>query len=188
MEDLTTILRRINTGDDSAYAELLPRVYKELRDMARRQMANERNGHTLSATALVHEAYLKLAGNRDVDWRDRAHFYGAAAESMRRILIDLARRRKRSKRGGDRIRIPLSAVTLATGDDASNLLVLNEALTRLGEVDERMARVVTLRFFAGLDVEETAQALGVSRRTVKREWACARAWLYRELGGSGEAP
>ena len=179
--DLTTILQAISSGDRQAYDQLLPRVYDELRGIASQRMAGEREGHTLSATALVHETYLKLLGNEKIEWRDRSHFYAAAAESMRRILIDLARKKRSPKHGGDRQRIPLAHLNLEFPATSDALLVLDGALSRLRDFDERMHSIVLLRFFSGLSLQETADALGVGLRTVKRDWTCARAWLYREI-------
>ena len=188
---VTRILHRAEAGDRAAANELLPLVYEQLRCMARQHMAQERADHTLQATALIHEVYLKLVGNREIQWTSRAHFYSAAAEAMRRILVDHAmrrilvdhaRKRGRSKRGGDRLRVPLKSVDLAVQQNSSEILALDQALQRLQREDERMHNVVMLRFFAGLSVEDTASAMDVSSRTVKREWTFARAWLYRVLG------
>jgi RNA polymerase sigma factor (TIGR02999 family) len=161
---------------------LLPLVYGELRTLARAQLRNERPDHTLEPTALVHEAYLRLIGAAAPPWSDRQHFFRAAAEAMRRILIEHARKRGRVKRGGPgRLRVDLSGVNLASADDADSLLALDDAFRRLEQQDPEAADVVRLRFFAGLSVAETAQATGRSERTVKREWAFARAWLYDAL-------
>jgi RNA polymerase sigma factor (TIGR02999 family) len=145
-------------------------------------MADERPDHTLQATALVHEAYLRLVGSHEVAWENRAHFYVAAAEAMRRILIEHARKRGRIKRGGDRARVPLNTVYLAEKAYPEEIMSVDSAIRRLEERDSRMARIVRLRFFAGLSTEEIAETLGLSDRTVRREWALARAWLHRELG------
>jgi RNA polymerase sigma factor (TIGR02999 family) len=179
---LTEILRRMAAGEANAETELLPRVYAQLQRIAQRRMAGERAGHSLQATELVHEAYVHLAGNQHIEWRDRAHFFGAAAEAMRRILVDHARKRARQKRGGAAERVPLNVVDLARDDDPDQILALDAALTRLDMLDRGLAEVVRLRFLAGLSVEETAQALAVSTATVKRDWAVARAWLYRAIG------
>jgi RNA polymerase sigma factor (TIGR02999 family) len=167
---------------------LLPRVYEELRRIAHRQLGGERPGHTLSTTAVVHEAYLRLADQRDTQWVDRAQFFALAARTMRRILIDYARRHHAARRGGvHRVAIPLDdlelagAPELAVADRADWLLALDEALARLALMDERLARVVECRFFAGLSEDETAEALGISPRTVGRDWQVARGWLYQEL-------
>lgn len=168
---------RIHSSDT-----LLPLVYEQLRRTAQQRMAQERPGHTLTATALVHEAYARLIGDEGVRWDGRGHFFAAAAEAMRRILIEHARSRGRVKRGGDRERVPLSVVDLAEESDPERIMALDGAIRRLGEQDGRLAEIVRLRFYAGLSVEETASALGVSDRTVKRDWAFARAWLHKELG------
>lgn len=180
--DITRLLEAAGDGDPRAAQELLPLVYDQLRKSAQLQMAGERPEHTLQATALVHEAYLRLVGSRRIAFESRAHFYVAAAESMRRILIDHARKRARIKRGGDQERMPLSAAYLAEQADPEEILSVDEAIQRLAKRDQRMAEIVRLRFFAGLSVDETARALGLSARSVRREWALARAWLHRELG------
>ena len=161
--------------------ELAPLVYEELRQLAHRYMRSERSDHTLQATALVNEAYMKLIGDGEVSWRDRGHFYAAAAEAMRRILIDHARRRDAEKRGGQRSRVPLNVCDLAANDDPAQIMALDRALMRLDGEDAAGAEIVRLRFFAGLTVEQAAAALGVSERTVKREWTYARARLFRLL-------
>ena len=161
---------------------LLPLVYEKLRAIAAHRMAGERKDHTLQATALVHEAYLKLVDGAELDWSGKAHFYAAAAQAMRRILVDHARARGRRKRGGRRGKVPLDAVDLAVHDDPAEILSVDEAVRRLEKRDRRLAEVVHLRFFAGLSEEETAGALGVSARTVRRDWVLARAWLQREIG------
>jgi RNA polymerase sigma-70 factor, ECF subfamily len=181
MQDVTALLRKAAAGDASVAAELVPLVYDELRRLAAHLMARERPGHTLQTTALVHEAYLRLAQQRHAGWNSRAHFYGAAAGIMRRILVDHARARRTVKRGGDAPRVPLEDATSWLDEQPDDLLRLDAALTRLGERSPRQVRVVELRFFAGLDVEETAEALAVSSKTVKRDWSVARAWLHREL-------
>ena len=168
-------------GDASAADDLLPLVYQQLRALAASQMATERPGHTLQATALVHEAFMRLAGPREISWQNQAHFYAAAAEAMRRILVDHARRKKRKKRGGSRQRLMLNVLDLAASDNSEEILALDEALHRLETQEPDAANVVRLRFFAGLSVDQTAEALGLSPRTVDRRWKFARAWLYREL-------
>ena len=168
----------------SGLDELIPLVYDELRRIARAQLRNERADHSLAATALVHEAYLRLAGDGRAPWRDRRLFFTAAAEAMRRILIEHARSRGRVKRGGPegaRRRVELNSVDLAREDDLEDLVALDDVFRRLEERDPRAADVVRLRFYAGLSVEETAKALEISERTVKREWAFARAWLFAAL-------
>lgn len=170
---------------EEAVDRLVPFVYAELRAMAESRLRHERPDHSLQATALVHETYLRLRGDAYPNWTDRAHFFHAAGEAMRRLLIEHARRRGRVKRGGDPARVSLSEVDLAADQDPEEVLALDDAIRRLRDVDPSAADVVRLRFFAGLSVEETAQTLDVSERTVKREWAFARAWLFNALGGSG---
>ena len=182
--DVTALLLAWGAGDGSAAERLLPAVYDELRRQAERAMRRE-GEHTLQATALVHEAYLRLVDQRRVEWRNRAHFFGIAAQMMRRVLVDHARARLSHKRGGGAQVVMLSDADVATpsGDaDALDVLALHEALERLAALDADQARVVELRYFGGLSIEETAEALSVSPATVKREWAVARAWLRRELG------
>jgi RNA polymerase sigma factor (TIGR02999 family) len=181
LNDVTRILHAIEGGDARAGDQLLPLVYDQLRRIAQQKMAQERPDHSLQATALVHEAYLRLVGDEDVQWANRAHFFAAAAEAMRRILVESARSRGRLKRGGDRKRMPLNVVDLAAEHEPDEILALDEALKRLEAQDPLMAKLVMLRFFSGLSVEETASAMELSPRTVKREWAMARAWLFREL-------
>ncbi len=180
-DDVTVFLAAIERGEDSAVEKLLPIVYAELRMLARQQMTNERPDHTLQATALVHEAYMRLIGGQELSWSNRRHFFQSAVEAMRRILIEHARRRGRQKRGGGRREIPLDAVELAVRGDSEDLLSLDDAIRRLEKEDSRAAEIVRLRFFAGLDIEETAMLLGVSARTVKRDWTFARAWLHGAL-------
>jgi RNA polymerase sigma factor (TIGR02999 family) len=179
---VTRILADLRGGSSRAAGELLPIVYDQLRALARQNMHRERAGHTLQATALVHEAFVRLLGDADVAWDSRGHFYVAAAEAMRRILIEHARSRGREKRGGGRQRVPLTVVDVpAPADDPEQILAVDDALRRLEGEDPDAANVVRLRFYAGLGVEETARALGKSPRTVAREWAFARAWLMDEL-------
>src|ERR1043166_3562606 len=178
---LTQLLRQVGAGDRGAADRLLPLIYEQLRAIAQQRMAGERQFHTLQATALVHEAYLRLMGDRNVSWADRGHFFHAAARAMRRILIEYARQRGRLKRGGECKRLPLERVDLAVEEDPESLLALDAAICRLEEQDARAARLVKLRFFAGLSIEETAEAMGISPRTVKREWTYARAWLYQNM-------
>jgi len=160
---------------------LLPLVYAELRKLATCRMQAERADHTLQATALVHEAYLRLVGNRQQPWANRAHFFAAAAEAMRRILIEHARAKQGPRRGGGMKKLPMDVVDLATADDPDEILALDEAISRLEQADPDAAKVVRLRFYAGLSVEETAESLDISPRSVKREWAFAKAFLLREL-------
>lgn len=170
-------------ADDKTPGELFHLVYDQLRHLARRRMNDEKSGHTLQATALVHEAYLRIAGNGEARWSDKTQFFFAAAEAMRRILIDHARARGQLKRGGGRKRLPLNVVDLAAEEQIPQILALDEAVSRLEQLSPTVAAVVRLRFYAGLSVEETAETLGISPRTVKREWTYGRAILHRELGG-----
>jgi RNA polymerase sigma factor (TIGR02999 family) len=181
--EVSRILRAAGRGEEVDLGALVPFVYEELRGIARARMAEERPGHTLSATALVHEAYLRLAGRDPLPWSSRAGFYAAAAEAMRRILVEHARKRGTLKRGGGAAKLPLDAVELATREDPSEILAVEEALSRLEQQDRRMADVAKLRFFAGLSDRETADALGLSERTVRRSWVFARAWLQHDLRG-----
>ena len=181
MSELTVILQRLDQGDPHAADELLPLVYEELRKLAAQKMARENPGQTLQATALVHEAWLRLGGDEQRAWENRAQFFSAAAEAMRRILIDNARRKKRLRHGGDLERINLESLDLAAGMDSDQLLALHEALERFTAHDAAKAELVKLRFFVGLTLEEAAQVLRVSEPTAKRYWAYARAWLYREI-------
>ena len=181
MNEATRILSAIEQGDASAAEQLLPIVYEELRKLAAQRLAHESPGQTLQATALVHEAYLRLGGGESLSWANRRHFFRAAAEAMRRILIEHARKRGRAKRGGHLTRVSLDALELAVGENSGSFLVLDEAIRRLSEHDDRAAEVVRLRFFAGLNIEQTAKVLDVSPMTVKREWKFARVWLYGAL-------
>jgi RNA polymerase sigma factor (TIGR02999 family) len=182
MSDVTRILSAIEQGDPKAADELLPLVYDELRKLASQWLAREKAGQTLQATALVHEAYLRLLGGEHAQtWNSRGHFFSAAAESMRRILVDNARRKRRPKHGGDRTQIPLDAIALPVEERLHDLLALDEALTELARQEPRKAELVKLRYFAGLSVEEAAACLGISPITAKRYWAVARAWLYAAL-------
>jgi len=182
--DITRILQADGLDRAEALDRLLPLVYDELRALARARLRAERPGHTLQATALVHEAYLRLVGEESPPWGGRAHFFHAAAEAMRRILIEHARSRGRVKRGGGRVRVDLEDDHVAEWPDPDELLAVDEAIRRLEEVDGRAADVVRLRYFAGLSVEETAGALQLSERTVMREWAYAKAWLKDALAVS----
>jgi len=187
MSDVTRILNAIERGDAKAADELLPTVYEELRVLAAQKLSHEPPGQTLQATALVHEAYLRLVGNEPQSWENRGHFFAAAAEAMRRILVESARRKGRLKRGAGRRRIDLEAVLLAIDTPADDLLALEEAFTRLVEEDPEAAEVVKLSYFGGLTLEETAEVIGISRRTAQRYWTFARAWLYEEMT-RGEEP
>jgi len=179
--EVTRILREIRDVE-AARRELLPLVYEQLRGIARRKMSDERPDHTLQATALVNEAFLRLVDDRSITWEKRSAFYTAASEAMRRILLDHARKRLSLKRGGDRPGVPITEVDLATDPEPEHLLALDEAMQRLEEEDARSAEVVRLRFYAGLSVEETARVMNVSERTVMREWSFARARLFQLLG------
>jgi RNA polymerase sigma factor (TIGR02999 family) len=182
MSDVTRILSAIEQGDGHAAAHLLPLVYDELRRLAAQKLAQEKPGQTLDATALVHEAYLRLVDAAQVQhWNSRGHFFGAAAEAMRRILLNRARDKHRLKRGGGRRRIELDSVQVATAADSEELFALDEALEMLAAEDRPCAEFVKLRFYAGLTLGEAAAALGIGRRTADRYWAYARAWLYDKL-------
>lgn len=182
MTEVTQILVRIDQGETAAAERLLPLVYEELRKLAAARLSQENPGHTLQPTALVHEAYLRLVEvERPLRWESRGHFFAAAAEAMRRILVEAARRKRREKHGGNRRRVPLDESAIAAADPRHDLLALDEALTRLAIQDHLAARLVELRHFAGMTVQEAAQALGISPRTADRLWAYARAWLHREV-------
>lgn len=179
--DVTELLRAWSNGDASALDKLVPFVYEELRGLAQRYMRQERADHTLQATSLVNEAYLRLIDVNRIQWQNRAHFVAVAAQMMRRILVEFARRRHRQKRGGDVIRVPLDDAHDIGSEKTADLVALSEALTALAARDVRMSQVVELRFFGGLTVEETADVLNVSPETVMRDWRTAKAWLLREL-------
>jgi len=178
--EVTRLLQEVNEGVDGAHERLIPVVYMELRKLANSYMGRERVGHTLEPTALVHEAFIKLVDQRRVQWNSRAHFFGIAAQAMRRILVDYARRRKAERRGGGR-QVTLVTSLAQTVEDPLDLLSVDRALDELAAIDERAAKTVELRFFGGLTVEETAHVLGVSEVTIKRDWRSAKAWLYRRL-------
>ena len=184
---VTRLLVDWTNGNQSARDELMPLVYGELRRLAGDRLRSERPDHTLQATAIVHEAYLKLVDQTRVQWAGRAHFFAIAARLIRRILVDHARRRAAGKRGGDRVRVTLDERLLAPGLRELDLVVLDDAMRELAELDPELAGLVELRFFGGLTIEETAAALGVSAATVKREWATARAWLHRRIAGDRTA-
>ena len=185
-EQVTRLLDDAAAGRPLAASELLPLVYDQLRAIAQNRMKEERREHTLQATALVHEAYARLVGAGEIEWHNRAHFFFAAGEAMRRILIEHARARARVKRGGAEgkaaKRVPLDIIDLATDQDPEDVLAFEEAFRRLEEKEGRVAAVVRLRLFSGLSIDETAKAMGLSPRTVDTDWAFARAWLFRELG------
>ncbi len=179
--EVTLLLAALSRGENDAGAKLIPFVYDELRRLAGNYMRRERADHTLQATALVHEAYLKLVEQRSVNWQSRAHFFGVAAQLMRRILIDHARGRSRQKRGGEQHKVSLEEATVFSEQQADELLAVDDCLNRLAKIDPRQARIVEMRFFGGLSVEESAEALGISPKTVKRDWSVAKAWLYADL-------
>lgn len=181
--DITRLLGDARAGDAAAQDELIARLYRELRGIARRQLSRERADHTLRPTELVHEAYLKLVGLDRLEWQNRAHFFAIAARSMRNLLVDHAQRRNRKKRGGGVPNLSLTEIPDYGAADADQMLALNEALCALEERNERHARIVELRFFAGMTIEETAAALDISPATVKRDWQLLRAWLAREMDG-----
>jgi RNA polymerase sigma factor (TIGR02999 family) len=179
---ITQMLREWSDGSQEALDNLLPLVYDELHRQAASFLRKERPGHTLQTTALINEAYLKLIDRRDVNWQSRTHFFAVAAQAMRRILVDYAKAKHREKRGGDNIKLSLEeAMLVAAKEKGVDLIALDEALNKLAKFDAQQARVVELRYFSGLSLEETAEALHVSRATVARDWEAARAWLHREL-------
>jgi RNA polymerase sigma factor (TIGR02999 family) len=182
MSDVTNILNAAEKGDPQAAEQLLPLVYHELRKLAGQKLANEKPGQTLQATALVHEAYLRLVGAaKSQEWNNRGHFFAAAAEAMRRILVDQARRKKSRKGGGGRERLPIDEVEIASPEPSIDLLSLNEALEKFERTDKLAAEIVTLRYYAGLTIPQAAEAVGISPTTADRHWAYARAWLHAEL-------
>jgi RNA polymerase sigma factor (TIGR02999 family) len=181
--NVTQLLVDWSKGDKAALDSLIPLVYEELRRQASRYLRRERVGHTLQTTALIHEAYMRLVDQRNVVWQNRAHFFGIAAQLMRRILVDHARTRKRAKRGGSDIRVSLDEATARSAPQDLDIAALDEALERLAAIDPQQGAIVELRFFSGLNVEETAEVLRISPATVKREWRIAKAWLRREMGG-----
>lgn len=181
--EITQLLHEWREGDQLALERLTPVVYEELHRMARHYMAREREGHTLQTTALIHEVYLRLVKVKEVQWQDRAHFFAISAQLMKRILTDFARSRGYQKRGGGVQRVPLDDAFTISAEPEVDLVALEEALNHLGETDPRKCKVVELRFFGGMTVEETAEALHISPETVMRDWSMARAWLQRELDG-----
>lgn len=189
MSDVTRILSQIEAGDPQAAEKLLPLVYEELRKLAAAKLANEKPGQTLQATALVHEAYLRLVGGKNSQpWDSRGHFFAAAAEAMRRIIVENARRKSRLKHGGDLARLEVELIDLPTRMAADDLIALDEALEKLHQQDPLKARLVTLRFFAGLTIEQASEVLNISRVTAHRYWTFARAWLHHEMKGGQQAP
>ena len=182
-DDVTTLLQRWGTGDRDALNRLMPLVYGELRRLAAARLRHERPGHTLQSSALVNEAYLRLVNQQGMQWQNRAHFFAIAAQMIRRILVDHARAQQRNKRGGGAQTIVLDEALHHAAERGVEMIALDDALNGLEKLDPEQSRIVELRFFAGLTVEETAEALHVSRATVNRHWVTARAWLIRELGG-----
>lgn len=181
-ENITQLLNQWSDGDERALDRLTPLVYQELRQQAARYLRRERPGHTMQTTALINEAYLRLIDAKEVRWQGRAHFFAIAANLMRRILVDHARQRNAVKRGGSPVHVTLDRIVATANQSKVDVLAIDEALTKLAAVDRQQAQIVELRFFSGLSVEETAAALGISPRTVKRDWSVARAWLRREIG------
>jgi RNA polymerase sigma factor (TIGR02999 family) len=184
MNKVTRILQSVAAGDAQAADELLPLVYEELHRLAAHKMANERPGQTLQATALVHEAWLRLTGNENAQWTGRTHFFAAAAEAMRRILIDIARRKKARRHGGGRQPVNIDDVEVAATGTDDQVLAVNEALDKLAVLDKQKAELVKLRYFLGMTIEEAAEILGISAPTAKRWWTYSRAWLFREIRAS----
>jgi RNA polymerase sigma-70 factor, ECF subfamily len=180
-DEITRMLREWSNGDERALDQLLPIVYKELRRLAASYLRRERSDHTLQPTALVHEAYLRLIGQREARWQNRSQFFAVAAQTMRRVLVDHAKGRHRFKRGGERLKLSLDEAMILSDDRASDLIALDDALNELAGLYPRKSKVVELRYFGGLSVEEIADVLGVSRNTVIRDWSLAKAWLYQEL-------
>ena len=180
-EDVTILLAELNKGNEDAASKLIPLVYAELRRLAGAYMRRERSDHTLQPTALVNEAYLKLVEQRSVDWKGRSHFFGIAAQLMRRILVDHARGHLRDKRGGGQQPVPIDEALVFAPEQSQELIRLDQALERLTQLDPRQAKIVELRFFGGLTVEQTAEVLGISEKTVKRDWSMAKSWLHGEL-------
>ena len=180
--DVTGLLRQYRAGDEAASARLIAAAYDELHRVARRCMGHERGNHTLQATALVNEAFLRLTGGAKIEWQDRAHFYGVAARLMRQILVDYSRQRKAAKRGGGH-QVSLDDGLVISEDRIEDVVAMDQVLSRLEAMDPRQGRIVELRFFTGLNVEEIAEVMDISTPTVKREWASAKAWLHRELTG-----
>jgi len=181
MSEFTQILRAIRCGEEKAASELLPLVYAELRRLATAKMALEAPGHTLQATALVHEAWLRLTNDEKRQWNDRTHFFAAAAEAMRRILVDNARRKRTERHGGGQQRVEISELASAVAENCDKVLAVNEALEKFAALDPQKAELVKLRYFVGMTLEQAAEALGISERTAKRYWAFARAWLHEEI-------
>jgi RNA polymerase sigma factor (TIGR02999 family) len=186
-QNVTQILIGWGQGDKEALDKLVPLVYDELRRQAARYLRRERVGHTLQTTALINEAYLRLIDQKHVHWQNRAHFFGIAAQLMRRILVDHARTKKRAKRGGSDVRVSLTEATYVASAQDLDIVALDEALDRLAKVDPQQSKIVELKFFSGLTVEETAEVLSISPATVKRDWSMARAWLHREINSDEQS-
>jgi RNA polymerase sigma factor (TIGR02999 family) len=185
-QEISQLLVSWSNGDEAALEQLVPLVYPELRKLARRYMRKENPGHTLQTSALINEAYLRLVDQQHVQWQDRGHFFAVATQVMRHILIDHARKYRYSKRGSGAQRVPLDEVVVIGQERAVDLLALDDALTSLAKIDERKSKIVELRFFGGLSVEETAEVMKVSSVTVMREWRIAKAWLHREISGTAQ--
>ena len=181
--EVTELLRRWSGGDVAARESLVPLVYDELRRLARYYLASQRSDHTLQSTAIVHEAYLRLAGHDNVHWENRSHFFAVAAQLMRRILVDHARKRNAAKRGGSNLTLLVDEAVEPSSQRELDLVALDDALKALATLDERQSRIIELRFFGGLSIEDTSRLLEISPATVKREWSTARAWLYEEISG-----
>ncbi len=186
LQNVTQLLVSWSNGDQAALETLTPLVHQELHRLAARYMAGERPGHVLQATALVNEAYMRLVDWKNVRWQNRAHFFGVAAQLMRRVLVDVARTHRRAKRGGGQLQVSLSEAGEVPAAQGADLVALDDALKTLETLDPRQSRVIELRFFGGLSLEETAHVLNVSVGTVRRDWSLAQAWLYRELSGRGD--
>ena len=185
--DITGLLAIWREGDRGALERLLPLIHAELHRLARRHLGRERKNHTMQPSSLVQETFLRLLPGADVGWRDRAHFFAVASQVMRHILVDYARERRRAKRGGAAVHIPVDAAVVLSPEQVEQIVAVDLALQRLAKADERKSKVFEMRFFGGLSVEETAEVLGVATNTVIRDWNFARAWLRRELGGAGTA-
>ena len=181
LQDVTQLLRAWSNGEQEALDRLIPLVYHELHGLAHRYMGRERSAHTLQSTALVHEAYERLINLKDVDWKNRAHFFAVSAQVMRRILVDYARSRRYSKRGGEWRQVPLNEAVAVFRDHRTDIVALDDALQALAGIDPRKSRVVEMRFFGGLSIKETAEVLNVSEETVQRDWRLAKVWLLRQL-------
>jgi len=180
--EITQLLKDWSDGNQTALDELMPLVYDELRRQASRYLRNERQGHTLQTTALIHEAYLKLIGINQIEWQNRNHFFAIASTAMRRILVDHAKERKREKRGGNADALPLDeALQISSNEKSVDLIALDEALNRLSKIDERQAKVVELKYFSGLSIDEIAEVLGIANSTVRLDWNLAKAWLKQEI-------